>query len=46
MKLYSTNNKENIVDLKTAVVTGLAEDGGLFMPKKNPKNGKRIFRKY
>ncbi len=43
MKLYSTNNKENIVDLKTAVVTGLAEDGGLFMPRKIPKMEKEFF---
>ncbi len=32
MKLYSTNNKNNIVDLKEAVFKGLPEDKGLFMP--------------
>ena len=43
MKLYSTNNKENIVDLKTAVLNGLAEDEGLFMPTKIPKMKKEFF---
>ena len=43
MKLYSTNNKENIVDLKTAVLNGLAEDKGLFMPTKIPKMKKKFF---
>ena len=43
MKLYSTKNKENIVDLKTAVLNGLAEDGGLFMPTKIPKMKKEFF---
>ena len=43
MKLYSTNNKENIVDLKTAVLNGLAEDEGLFMPIKIPKMKKEFF---
>ena len=42
MKLYSTNNKENIVDLKTAVLNGLAEDEGLFMPTKIPKMKKNF----
>lgn len=32
MKLYSTNNKNNIVGLKEALLKGLADDGGLFMP--------------
>ena len=43
MKLYSTNNKENIVDFKTAVLNGLAEDEGLFMPTKIPKMKKEFF---
>jgi threonine synthase len=43
MKLYSTNNKENIVDLKIAVLNGLAEDEGLFMPTKIPKMKKEFF---
>ena len=37
MQLYSTNNKENIVDLKEAVFKGLPEDKGLFMPSFIPK---------
>lgn len=32
MQLYSTNNIENIVDLKEAVFKGLPVDKGLFMP--------------
>ncbi len=32
MKLYSTNNKNNVVDLKTAVMNSLPEDRGLYMP--------------
>ena len=43
MKLYNTNNKENIVDLKIAVLNGLAEDEGLFMPIKIPKMKKEFF---
>jgi threonine synthase len=37
MKLYSTNNKEYIVDLKEAVLKGLPEDNGLFMPINIPE---------
>jgi threonine synthase len=32
MKLYSTNNKENIVDLKEAVLNAFPKDKGLYMP--------------
>ncbi len=32
MRLYSTNNKNNIVDLKTAVLNAFPKDKGLFMP--------------
>lgn len=32
MKYYSTNNKNNKVSFKDAVINGLADDGGLFMP--------------
>ena len=32
MKLYSTNNLKHIVDLKTAVLKGLPDDNGLYMP--------------
>ncbi|NCC98654.1 MAG: threonine synthase [Bacteroidia bacterium] len=34
MKYYSTNKLVNCVDLENAVVKGLAEDKGLFMPDK------------
>ncbi len=36
MKLYSTNNKNLEVSLKTAVFQGLPKDNGLFMPKHIP----------
>src|SRR3989338_4334875 len=37
MKFYSTNNKKITADLKDAVLKGLCDDGGLFMPSKIPK---------
>jgi threonine synthase len=37
MKFYSTNNKQNLVTFETAVMQGLAADGGLFMPVEIPK---------
>lgn len=37
MKLYSTNNKNAFVSLKTAVMKGLPDDNGLFMPEKIEK---------
>src|SRR3990172_4078632 len=37
MKFYSTNNKSISVSLKEAVLKGLADDGGLFMPQYIPK---------
>lgn len=37
MKYYSTNNKNLIVTFETAVMQGLAEDGGLFMPIEFPQ---------
>lgn len=36
MKLYSTNNKTAFVDLKEAVLKGLPDDNGLFMPEHIP----------
>ncbi len=36
MKYYSTNNKTNHVTFREAVMKGLADDGGLFMPEKIP----------
>ncbi len=33
MQLYSTKNKKNLVSLKKAVMKGLPDDNGLFMPE-------------
>ena len=37
MKYYSTNNKNNLVSFKEAVIKGIADDGGLFLPVEIPK---------
>lgn len=37
MKFYSTNNKAHLVDARTAVLSGLAPDGGLYMPERIPR---------
>ncbi len=37
MKLYSTVNKNETVDFRTAVMRGLAPDGGLYMPETLPE---------
>jgi len=37
MQLYSTNNPDNIVDLREAVLKSLPKDKGLYMPTKIPK---------
>jgi threonine synthase len=37
MKYYSTSNKNNITSFEKAVMVGLAEDGGLYMPAVIPK---------
>ncbi|MFO7447897.1 MAG: threonine synthase [Ignavibacteriaceae bacterium] len=37
MKFYSTNNKTVSVSFKDAVLKGIADDGGLFMPYEIPK---------
>lgn len=37
MKLYSTNHKAEEVNIKQAILKGLAEDKGLYMPKEIPK---------
>ncbi len=34
MKYYSTNNPSYLVDLWTAILDGIAPDGGLYMPQK------------
>ena len=43
MKYYSTNDKSKLVTFKTAVMQGLAEDGGLFMPVEIPLLPKEYF---
>ncbi len=42
MKLFSVNNTSHIVDLKTAVMLGLAPDGGLYMPTVLPTLSKNF----
>ena len=37
MKYYSTRNKQEFVSLREAVLSGLAPDGGLYMPETFPK---------
>jgi threonine synthase len=37
MKYYSTKNKNISADFHTAVINGIADDGGLFMPEKIPQ---------
>ena len=37
MKFYSTNNKHKYVSLKEAVLKGLPDDNGLFMPESIPQ---------
>ena len=43
MKYYSTNHQAPIADLHKAVVKGLAEDRGLYMPERINKLPKEIF---
>lgn len=43
MKYYSTNHKAPIATLKKAVVKGLAEDRGLYMPEEIKKLPKEFF---
>ncbi len=43
MKLYSTNNHKNIVELKQAVMQSLADDKGLYMPIALPKMDATFF---
>ncbi len=44
MKFYSTRNKKNIVTLKEAILQGIADDGGLFMPTEIPRQTQSFFR--
>ncbi|MBN1639201.1 MAG: threonine synthase [Ignavibacteriales bacterium] len=43
MKFYSTNNKNNLTDFRTAVMQGLADDGGLYNPIFIPSIDKNLF---
>lgn len=43
MKLYSTKNKSNVADLKEAVMKGLPDDNGLYMPFSIPKLPQEFF---
>lgn len=43
MKYYSTNNKNIRVSFKDAVLKGLADDGGLFMPEFVPQLDESFF---
>ena len=43
MKYYSTNGKAPVADLKKAVVKGLAEDRGLYMPERIKPLPKEFF---
>ena len=44
MKFYSTNDKNNLVSFKEAVLKGIANDGGLFMPVEIPKLPSTFFK--
>lgn len=44
MKLYSTNKKSPKVSFKEAILKGLADDGGLYMPEKIPKLSEDFFK--
>jgi len=43
MKLYSTNNKNNIVDLQEAVIKAYPKDKGLYMPVEIPQINPSFF---
>ncbi|MCP3929724.1 MAG: threonine synthase [Bacteroidetes bacterium] len=43
MRLYSTNNRSKFVSLKEAVLKGLPEDNGLYMPSDIPKLSDAFF---
>lgn len=43
MKYYSTNSKNKLFSFEEAVMKGLADDGGLFMPESVPNLGKDFF---
>ena len=37
MKFFSTNRKSELVDFRNAVINGIADDGGLYLPVEIPK---------
>jgi threonine synthase len=43
LKFYSTNNKQIQVLFREAVLKGIADDGGLFMPNEIPKLSENFF---
>ncbi|MGE5496875.1 MAG: threonine synthase [Syntrophothermus sp.] len=44
MKLYSTNNSQNTINFRDAVIKGIADDGGLYMPAELPELPESFFR--
>ncbi len=44
MTFYSTNNRNIKISLENAVMGGLAEDGGLYMPEKIPQLSDMFFK--
>ena len=46
MKYYSTKDRSLIVDLKTAVTTGMPLDGGLYMPVNIPQISKQVISEF
>lgn len=44
MKLYSTNGKSTPVTFREAVIRGIADDGGLYMPESFPKLPEAFFK--
>ena len=43
MKYYSTNSRSHLTSLREAVLRGLADDNGLYMPQNIPLLSKRFF---
>ena len=43
MKFYSTNKKAEPVSFKEAVLKGIADDGGLYVPESFPHLGNEFF---